>query len=161
MWRPQPLSATACEEIEVVLNDGESALFGRFSLSDQQHSYQVFHKLRSAGHNHPALLAAALLHDVGKTRAPLSAWERSLVVLVGVFWPGKMAAWGQGEPQGRRRPFVVKWQHPAWGAAMTEAAGSHPLTVTLIRRHQDSLPATAVAEEDKLLRLLQWADDQS
>jgi hypothetical protein len=161
VWRARPLPDAAWAKITAVLTEQEAALFNQFSLSDQQHSYQVLCTLQSAGENQPNLLAAALLHDVGKTRAPLSIWERSLIVLAEKFVPGKTAVWGQGEPQGWRRPFVVKAQHPAWGADMAQAAGSHPLTIELIRRHQETLPETAVNESDQLLRRLQWADNQN
>jgi hypothetical protein len=117
--------------------------------------------LHTAGHTHPDLLTAALIHDVGKTRHPLSIWQRSLIVLATVFMPGKVAAWGQGDGDGWQRPFVVKVQHPAWGAEMARQAGSRPLAIELIHRHQDPLPETAVTEADRLLHLLQWADDQN
>jgi len=166
--RAESLSEAALAEITAVLTPSEAALFNRFSLSDQQHSCGVLRTLQSAGHTQPDLLTAALLHDVGKTRAPLSIWERSLIVLVQKLAPGKMAVWGKGHARGWRRPFVVKAQHPAWGAAMAEAAGSKPLVIALIRRHQEPLLETAeplletaVSPEDNLLRLLQWADDQN
>ena len=52
---------------------------------------------------------------------------------------------------------------------MAQTANSRPLTIELIRRHQDTLPETpalsgaevAVSEADQLLRQLQWADDQN
>lgn len=157
----EPLPGVAYTEIAAVLNAREFELFRRFSASDQRHSYCVFCSLRTANHTHPALLAAALLHDVGKTRAPLSVWERSLAVLVEAFLPGKVAAWGQGKAQGWRRPFVVKVQHPVWSAEMVRAAGSDSLTVSLVRRHQEELSEVARTEEDRLLRHLQWADDQN
>lgn len=161
VWRARPLPEEARETITAVLTPEEIALFNRFSFSDQQHSYHVLCTLQSNGQTHPDLLAAALLHDVGKTRAPLSIWQRSLIVLAQAFVPGKTADWGQGDVASWQRPFVVKAHHPAWGAEMAQAAGSRPLTIELIRRHQDPLPETAVTEADRLLRLLQWADDQN
>lgn len=171
VWRARPLPDEAHEMITAVLTPEEITMFTQFSLSDQQHSYQVLRTLQSNGQTHPDLLAAALLHDVGKTHAPLSIWQRSLIVLAQTFVPGKTAVWGQGNVDGWQRPFVVKAQHPAWGAEMAQAAGSRPLTIELIRRHQELLPETAVlraealsvaeGEADHLLRLLQWADDKN
>lgn len=169
VWRARPLPAEARERITAVLTPEEIALFDQFSLSDQQHSYQVLRTLQANGQAHPDLLAAALLHDVGKTRAPLSIWQRSLIVLAQAFVPGKTAVWGQGRVDSWQRPFVVKTQHPIWGAEMARAANSRPLTIELIRRHQEHLPETpalsgaevAVTEIDQLLRHLQWADDQN
>jgi hypothetical protein len=161
VWRTRPLPDEAYERITAVLTPEETALFGQFSLSDQQHSYQVLRTLQANGQTHPDLLASALLHDVGKTRAPLSIWQRSLIVLAQTFVPGKTAVWGQGDVAGWQRPFVAKAQHPAWGAEMVRAVNGRPLTIELIRRHQDLLPETAVTETDQLLRHLQWADDQN
>lgn len=148
-----------------MLSEREWALFRRYSLEDQWHSYRVFCTLQAAGHTQPELLAAALLHDVGKTRLPLSGWERSLIVLAQFLLPAQAATWGKGQPHGWRRPFVVRTRHPAWGADMARAAGSHPLTVSLIYYHQDALASSDVAEigaaEVQLLRYLQWADDQN
>lgn len=157
----RPLTAVAQSEVSAQLTPAEMTLFQHFSNSDQWHSYRVMKTLQAANHIHPDLLTAALLHDVGKTRAPLSVWERSWVVLGQVIWPKKTAVWGQDAPLGWKRPFVVKAQHPAWGADMAAAAGSSELAVGLIRRHQDTVPETAVSEMDHLLRHLQWADNQN
>lgn len=154
-----PLPTAHQNEIQAVLTPAEYVLFRRFGRSDQRHGYCVMRTLRSAGVEEQALLAAALLHDVGKTRARVTVLDRTLVVVFGILAPATVARWGQGEPVGWQRPFVVKAQHPAWGAEMAAAAGSMQRTVTLILRHQDSLPAQDQTEEDRLLRLLQWADD--
>jgi len=160
------LNETELAEVQAILSGAQVDLFLRFDRGEQRHSYQVMHTLQAAGHTQPELLQAALLHDVGKTRAPLSVWDRSLIVLAAKVMPGKTAVYGQSAAQGWQRPFVVKAQHPAWGAQMAEAAGSSALVVALIRRHQDDLVATAVvettvsSEENNLLRLLQWADNQ-
>ncbi|MAU01709.1 MAG: hypothetical protein CL608_31610 [Anaerolineaceae bacterium] len=156
-----PLEPAAREEIAAVLSPRELALFERFALNDQWHSYRVMKMLREAGHDHPALLIAALLHDVGKTKLPLSIWERSLIVLASILLPRQTAVWGQGEAVGWKRPFVVKMQHPAWSAEMVTAVDSDPLAIVLIQRHQDPIAPDDQSEEAKLLRLLQWADDQN
>jgi putative nucleotidyltransferase with HDIG domain len=148
-------------EVKEILEGAELALFLRFDRGEQWHSFQVMRTLKEAGHDQPELLQAALLHDVGKTRSPLSVWDRSFVVVMKKMLPGKTAVWGNHSAQGWKRPFVVKAQHPEWGAEMAEAAGSSALVVNLIRRHQDDLIESDHPEEDKLLRLLQWADDQN
>jgi hypothetical protein len=159
MWLARPLPAMAQAEIAAILRQPELALFYRFSLSDQWHSYRVLKTLQSAGHTHPDLLTAALLHDVGKTRTSLSIWARSLVVLSEALFPGRVTLWGNGPALGWRSPFVVKARHPEWGAALAQESGCRPLTVALIRRHQDELPVKDATLADQLLRALQWADD--
>lgn len=151
-----PLPDEARREIAATLSGPERALFDHYTPGDQWHAYRVLRMLRDAGYNDPDLLVAALLHDVGKTRCPLSAWDRTLIVVAQALVPQRMAAWGEGAPEGWRRPFVVRAQHAAWGAAMAEAAGSRPAVVDLIRRHQDK-----PGEGDAWLTRLQWADDQN
>lgn len=148
-------------QVAAALTPPQLALFERFSANDKWHSYRVYQMLRETGHDHPDLLTAALLHDVGKTRVPLGIWERSLVVTMSLIWPGRVRAWGSGAATGWKRPFAVKVQHPAWGAEMAAAAGANLLAVSLIRRHQDPLPPPPHGLEDRLLRYLQWADDQN
>jgi len=151
-----PLSEVARQEVAVLLSPAERALFTRLSLADQWHSVRVLGDLRAAGYNDPDLLAAALLHDVGKTRYPLTAWDRTVIVVGVALLPRRAARWGQGPPDGWRRPFVIRARHPEWGAAMAAAAGTRAAVVDLIRRHADR-----PGEGDDVLRALQWADDQN
>lgn len=159
--RAEALPATAFAEIAALLTPAELALFQQFDAGEQTHSYAVLQTLRRAGHTQPDLLTAALLHDVGKTKSPLTVWDRVVIVIGHKLWPQRAKAWGQGAAQGWQRPFVVKAQHPAWGAEMATAVGSRPRTIYLIRHHQDPLPASPQTEEEQLLAQLQWADDQN
>ncbi len=142
---------------EDVLGPAELALFRRMTPGERRHSLTVLARVKAAGARDPALLAAALLHDVGKTRARLRLGARPLPVLARAFLPGPAAGWGQGEPRGWRRPFVVAVQHPRWGAEMAEAAGSPPRAVALIRAHQER----RTRESPEGLEMLQAADDMS
>jgi hypothetical protein len=155
---------TLDEELEQaanILTPAALALFRSMSIQDQRHGLDVYAALRQAGHTNPDLLAAALLHDVGKAAAPLPAWQRAIIVLLGRFAPRLLARLSRGElPQGWRRPFVVHAQHPQVGAHWAQQAGCSPLTVALIRRHQDELALcqTNQTQEDRLLVALQAAD---
>lgn len=156
-----PLTEDERQVAQAVLNAKESALFFRFPVGEQRHSYQVMELLQTNGQTNENLLTAALLHDIGKVRYPMWLWERVLIVLVKAFMPQRLQVWGQGEAKGWKRPFVIREQHPAWGAQLAKAAGSSPLTIRLIARHQDPLPDPLQTEEDYLLAQLQWADDQN
>ena len=156
-----PLPQQAWQEIEMVLMPAELALFRTFSLSDQWHSYRVMQDLQGCDVVDKAVLTAALLHDIGKTRVRIRIWERVIAVVLKRLLPDHVKDWGQGEAKGWKRPFVVRAQHPEWGAQMVEKVGTAPLTVSLIRRHQDKVMKTAVTDEDRLLHYLQWADDRN
>jgi len=142
------------------------ALFLRLQPSEQAHSLRILGRLLEQGENHPDLLAAALLHDVGKSRYPLQVWDRIVIVVGKAVLPKQARFWGQGQPRGWRRAFVIAEQHPVWGAEMAGGAGASPLTVSLIRNHQEiTTPPGHLAEtpqiENLLLHRLQRLDDES
>lgn len=145
------------EEAMRVLTPAARALFRRQPAQDQRHALDVYRALRQTGHTNPHLLAAALLHDVGKAAAPLPAWQRAVIVLLGRFAPGWLERLGRGEPRFWTRPFVVHARHPQVGAAWARDAACSPLTVALIRRHHER-SARGHLEEDRLLAALQAAD---
>lgn len=154
------LPASAWQQIEAILTPAELALFRRFNPGDQVHSYAVLRTLQTAGESEPALLTAALLHDIGKTRLNVRVWERVAGSLGDIFFPRWAQEWGGGPARGWRRPFVIRRRHPAWSAQMAAAAGSSPLAVSLIRHHQDKELSHLDASLAALLRRLQWADSQ-
>lgn len=133
------------------------AHFARLSRAEQAHALTVLRTLLRQGHGDPDLLAAALLHDIGKGRAPLRLMDRVLVVLAHAFVPHLAARWCEGEPAGWRRPFVVAAHHAEWGGAMVRQAGGSPTLAELIRRHHDPIPS-ASTPADSLLKALQAAD---
>lgn len=134
-----------------------AALFGRMAPGEQVHCLRVLRILKEAGQTQPDLLQAALLHDVGKSLAPINIFERVLAVLARRLCPRRYALWAQAEPRGWRKAFVTAVQHPGWGADLAARAGAPTRVVNLIRRHQakDIVPVT---EEDRLVVLLQNAD---
>ena len=135
------------------------ALFHKMRRSERLHSLNVLRTLQAQGHDDPALLAAALIHDVGKSRAAFHLWDRVLVVLVKAAVPDLAKQWGEGAPSGWRRPFAVSVQHPQWGANMASAAGADPLLVQLIAQHQQLVADPPRNRIEELLQLLQSADD--
>ncbi len=150
------LTPRARAEVQTWLAPPLFELFCRMTPAEQYHAYAVRQTLAAQGQADPDLLTAALLHDVGKTRMPLAAWERALIVLGNRFAPRAADAWGRmgGSPPWRR-PFVVSRQHPAWGAEMVYAAGGAPRTVELILHHQNNHPL------DPMLQALQSADNSN
>jgi len=124
--------------------------------SEQRHAFQVVQRLKDNGQDHPELLAAALLHDVGKILHPLSPLERAMIVLGKKFFSRLASRWGRGAPRGFRHPFVVAERHAEWSADLAAQAGASPRTCDLIRRHQD-FPTGG----DPFLLALQSADNEN
>ncbi|HSO27780.1 MAG TPA: HD domain-containing protein [Anaerolineales bacterium] len=149
------------EEAGALLPPNMMELFLRMQTSEQAHSLRVFHELLEIGQTQPELLAAALLHDVGKSIYPLRLWERVWIVIGKALFPKKVKSWGQGAPRGWRRAFVVAEKHPTWGAELAAQAGAAPLTTELIRRHQEAPLAHPAAINEALLETLQRFDDRA
>ena len=60
-----------------LLTPKQMGLFMVMHPADKAHALEVLKKLRLRGEKNLDLLAAALLHDVGKIRYPMSAWQSS------------------------------------------------------------------------------------
>jgi len=133
-------------------------LFHQISPADQAHGLRVLRSLLARDEKDPNLLAAALLHDVGKSQVRLRLWERVLIVVASWLAPGRIRRWGEGELTSWRRPFVIAVHHPAWGAEIIRQAGGSGELVTLVLRHQEDLPPDPAKEIDRLLYRLQEAD---
>lgn len=127
---------------------------------DQQHACNVCRTLERQGHAERDLLAAALLHDAGKSikrEGRLRLWHRVAVVLIRVFWPGLLERLAQDKAGSWRRPFYVQVNHAAIGAEAARQAGCSDMVVDLIRRHEDA-PDRIL---DPLLAALQTADSEN
>lgn len=151
-----PWPPVSDETLSPYLSPPLMAIFRRMTPAEQAHALSVFQRLQQAGYDQPDLLAAALLHDVGKSLSPLSVWDRVLIVLTKRFFPRQVQRWSEQSSHPLCRPFVVAARHPAWGADLAAAAGASPRTCDLIRSHQDNSIL-----DDPLLAALQQADNES
>lgn len=106
----------------------ETQLWRRMPVADRRHSIAVARRFEVlAGQPSREAMAAALLHDVGKSVSDLGTAMRVLATVVG--------------PRGRR--FTAYQQHEQIGADLLGAAGSAALTVSLV--HGEGPPALAAA----------------
>ena len=160
-------AAQDLEQARSILGPNLFALFTTMQPGEQVHSLQVLHRLLSQGEEHPDLLAAALLHDVGKSLRKLRLWERAWIVLAQAVWGQQARQWGCVNANDLaclpfwQQPLVVAEQHPAWGAEMVAEAGGLPLAVMLIRCHADKSSSALPGPDGQLLARLQLVDDNS
>ena len=142
-----------------VLGPALWSLFRAQSRADQAHALAVWCAVRAAGAPR-WLQQAALLHDVGKSRVRLRLVHRVLAVLGRACCPERARGpWAQGPPRGWRIAFVVAEHHPAWGAALVQAAGADARVVALVAHHQDPTPAALPPDLHPAWALLRAADE--
>jgi hypothetical protein len=144
-------------EAEAHLPPGARFLFRRMPRDGQAHALHVLSDLKRTGHSHPSLLAAALLHDAGKSAVHVTPLTRTIFVALKRLAPARLDRLSAG----RWRSLVALRDHPRVGAEWARQAGCEALTVELIARHQDRLNGAASSEADRLLKALQEVDDRN
>jgi hypothetical protein len=157
LWPAGP-SGTAEAWVGSVLTEDEQRLWRRMSRADRRHAIgvarEVEHSLGAEASK--PVLAAALLHDVGKVTAGLGTYGRVVATLAGATAGRTMAeAWTQGK--GFTRKVGLYLRHPALGADLLALAGSDPLTVTWTREHH--LPEEEWTLPPAIAHALKAADD--
>jgi hypothetical protein len=144
------------DEARQLLSREEYALFRGMKRYDRAHGLRVFRHLQETEVDDPALLKAALLHDVGKSAGgeSIPLLYRGAIVITKGF--PKLWTWlSQERPAGDpRRPFYLYATHARRSAELARAAGSIDEVIALIAVHDDQ-EATGKA------RLLQAADRQN
>jgi hypothetical protein len=116
---------------------GEIELWERMSGPDRRHAVGVARRTVAelGGAADRPVLAAALLHDVGKVDSHIGPFRRSLATVVGMAVGHETAqAWSTGR-RGVRRRVGRYLTHDAIGADLLAAAGSDGVTVAWAREH--------------------------
>jgi hypothetical protein len=136
----------------------ELTLWRRMSGYDRRHAVGVARRTEQAlgPRATRAVLAAALLHDVGKIDSRLGPVGRSAATVAGLAWGHATAAgWrSRGGIVGRAGRYL---SHDGIGAEMLAAAGSDGLTVTWAREHH--LPPDRWSVPGDIGAALKLADD--
>ena len=143
-----------------VLLAGEYEIWRSLSGPDRRHSATVARTVeRSLAElaTRP-ILAAALLHDCGKSISGLRTPGRVVATLIDASLghdDERARAWTLRSRPMRR--FGQYWLHPELGATLLEQRGSAPLTVAWTREHH--LPATMCTLDHVVAGALRDADD--
>jgi hypothetical protein len=136
----------------------EQDLWRRMSGPDRRHAVGVARRVERAlgiEATRP-VLAAALLHDVGKLEAGLGTYGRVIATLSAkVAGPEMATTWRKQRGFARRVGLYL--HHDRLGGDLLELAGSDPLTVAWTREHHQ--PRSAWTVEPALADALKAADD--
>jgi hypothetical protein len=136
-----PLTTDERREVARWLPTSAYALFTGMSPADQRHSVRVCLGLQARGCTEPEMLAAALLHDVGKAQGRVPFWTRPVIVVGKCLAPRllqQMAVYPREGLPAWRRALGQAWWHAEIGADMAAAAGLPERAVLYIRTHHQS-----------------------
>ena len=128
------------------LLDGEQDLWGRMSGPDRRHAVGVARDTMRLLDPEPAgrdVVAAALLHDVGKVESGFGTFARVGVTLAALAlgrarllrWAGDPPGVGDRARRSLRGRVGLYLTHDRLGARLLVAAGSEPLTVAWAGEH--------------------------
>jgi len=144
--------------VAAVLTGPEYVLWQQLSGPDRRHSHQVARDVqRELGPQATTpVLAAALLHDVGKLRSRLRTPGRVVAtVLASIAGRESIRQWSTGS--GYRSRLGQYLDHPAIGVAMLNGIGSDPMVVAWAGQHHQ--PPTDWTLDPRLAAVLSAVDD--
>ncbi len=112
--------------VATTLSEDEMVLWGRMSAADRRHAVGVARRAEQAlGEDATRpVIAAALLHDVGKVVSGLGTFARVAATVAAMTGPSRLPA-----------RFGQYLDHDRLGGDLLEQAGSHPLTVAWAHEH--------------------------
>lgn len=156
--RPGGPPASEREWVATILSEREFELWQRLSGPDRRHSVVVARRVeRALGHEATAeVLAAALLHDVGKSVSGLRTYGR-VIATVSAAVAGHEMAYQWSTKRGFVRRVGLYLRHDELGGDLLELADSHPLVVAWTREHHR--PADQWTMPRRLADVLKASDD--
>jgi hypothetical protein len=140
------------------LMEAEQRLWTQLSGADRRHAVGVARRTSEAlgPAADTSVLAAALLHDVGKLTSRLGTYGRVVATIAGkVAGRDMAAAWSEGRGFTRRVGLYLR--HDQLGAEMLQLAGSAPLTAAWAAEHH--LPPERWTVPSTVGAALKAADD--
>jgi hypothetical protein len=154
------VSEADLREAAAVLNPPARAWFQALPRDLQWHGLQVMHDLKRAGVDRSEVWVAALLHDAGKAEGSSGPLVRAFIMLarhLAPAWSARRKEIDYREARGIDRALAIAYQHPQIAAERAAQCGCEPITIDLIRYHQDYRRG----KDDALLQLFQQVDNEN
>ena len=129
-------SAEADRQARRHLLPGEQTIWAKMARADRRHAIGVAERVERALGSEATrpIMAAALLHDCGKTVSGLGTHGR-VIATVSARLAGRDQAAAWSETRGFTRRVGLYLEHPRLGAELLGLAGSAPLTVAWTTEH--------------------------
>ena len=154
--RPSPEDSAWAESF---LLPGEQRLWEQLSGADRRHAVGVARRVVAGGAVDRPVMAAALLHDVGKLASRLGTYGRVVATVAGGVAGRDMAtAWSEAG-HGFTRRVGLYLRHDVIGADMLRVAGSDPVTVAWAAEHHLPPDRWSGAVPPDIAAALKSADD--
>ncbi len=137
------------------------SVFRQLSRDEQYHAWCVWQDVL-ASQADGELQQAALLHDCGKARLPLTLFDRVWIVIGKKLFARQCKLWGQLPAKTAKRwqrPFICAERHPAWGAEQIQAKHASEKVVWLVANHQ-SVPDAFPPNYEEDYKILIAADNR-
>jgi response regulator RpfG family c-di-GMP phosphodiesterase len=129
------LNGAELTQVQAILSEGEMGLWMKYQNIDKRHSIVVLNRLNvlmpTAGRE---AQAAALLHDIGKSRSQLGVLLRVVATIVGP----------------RTRRFSQYHRHEEIGIELLESIGSSDVMISLLKGVGDPQVIAALTAADNI-----------
>jgi hypothetical protein len=159
--RPRPVSDADVAWVRGILTEAEADVWEEQGRADQAESLAVARRAQQAlAVDDGPFLAAALLHDVGKTRSGLGPFARSLATVVGGLVGHRRARSWARTKRGWRRRIGLYIGHDEVGAGELRQAGARTEAVEWAEVHHRRERWSSGAIPPEVCKVLARADGE-